>query len=142
MNLAPVVLNNIEPPDVIEKIWDILAKNEHIRASELTIDKYFGLEKRNPVYPYRKSYKSELALGVYHHLNYIGCYPDKKVHIDKYFTSSFSDMSHISIASYCSYLLSCDMRLCKKAEAAYEYLDIKTSVMHLDINIKAKPSQP
>lgn len=131
LKLSPIELNNIQPPNVVQQVWDFIAKDQSVKDSGLTIDQYFGLDGRYSVYPDRKPYKSELVQTVYHQLNYCGYHPDKKLHSDSNFTSSFSDMNHVSRASYCDYLMSGDERLVKKAFAAYEYVGVHTSAVQI-----------
>ena len=131
LNLSPIELNNIQPPNVVQQVWDFIAKDQSVKDSGLTIEQYFGLDGRYSVYPDRKPYKSELVQTVYHQLNFCGYHPDKKLHSDSNFTSSFSDMNHVSRASYCDYLMSGDERLIKKAFAAYEYVGVHTLAVQI-----------
>lgn len=134
LKLSSLELNNIQAPNVVQQVWDVIAKDQNIKDSGLTIEGYFGLDGRYSISPDRKPYKSELVQIVYHQLNFCGYFSDKKLHNDGNFTSSFSDMLHVSRASYCDCLLSGDERLIKKAFASYEYVGIDTSTMHITYN--------
>ena len=131
LKLSPVELNNIKPPNVVQQVWEYIAKDKNIKDSGLTMDEYFGMDGRYSVYSDREPFKSELVQTVYHQLNFCGYYPDKKLYNDNNFTSSFSDMVHVSRASYCTSLISGDERLIKKAQATYEYVGIDTLAIHV-----------
>ena len=133
LEMGPRELNNIAPPNVLEKIWNIykvlLPTNEHIKD----LEDFFRI-KVNPIYPDRPYYKHQKVTGIYNMLNTLGYYPDSKVDKARRFVASMSDNSHASLASFCDVLLSRDKNFVKKVSAAYEYLNITTIVKHVVVN--------
>ena len=131
--IGPVILKNIKPPNVIEKIWQMLSDIEGF--SEIGMEAFFGVK------PYRFEADSvrertiqEKVNAVYHQLNFLGYYRDSKMRIDRRFRASFSDMTHAGIASFCHLFLCRDEDLVMKAAAAYEYLGVNTRILHYKAN--------
>lgn len=127
VGIGPKELNNIEPPNVIEKIWDVLkvklSKNDRIKSAE----EFFHI-RINPIYPEKPYYLHQKVTGMYSMLNTIGYFPDSKVHKERRFIAAMSDNSHASMASFCDLLLSRDESFVKKVRAVYEYLGVPTEV--------------
>lgn len=127
VGIGPKELNNIEPPKVIEKIWDAfkdkLPKNDHINS----LEDFFQISI-NPIYPDRPYHLHQKVTAMYNMLNTIGYFPDSKVHQERRFIAAMSDNSHASMASFCSLLLSRDENFVKKVWAVYEYLGVPTEV--------------
>jgi hypothetical protein len=132
VGIGPKELNNIEPPNVLVKIWDEF-KTLPTYQSTLDMDDFFQL-KKNPINPEQPYYKHQKVTGIYNMLNTFGYYPDSKVHKERRFIASVSDNSHASIASFCQILLSNDLNFIKKVTAAYEYLKIPTQAHHVVLN--------
>lgn len=126
--LGPIQLNNIEPPHVLEKIWNEY-KNLEIYKSIKSIEQFFGLSF-NPIYN-REYFFFEKVTLIYNTLNIIGYHPDSKLHKQKRFTAAMSDTSHASFGSFSDFLFSRDIAFTKKATAAYEFLQINTKVVEL-----------
>ena len=126
-------LNNIYPPDVLLKIWELYKDKEPSCKYDHSFDNFF-LIKVHPIYPDKKYYNFEKVNTIYSVLNMIGYYSDKGAYKNmNRFISAFSDMGHASAASFTSTLFSCDKNFIKKTEAAYEYLDINTNIVNPDI---------
>lgn len=133
VQVGPKELNNIKPPKVIEKIWDIykvtLPDNNPINA----IDDFFKI-RFNPIYPDRPYHLHQKITAMYNMLNTLGYFPDSKVHKEERFVAAMSDNSHASMASFCALLLSRDKSFVKKVQAVYEYLDVPTEVKLVTVN--------
>jgi hypothetical protein len=84
----------------------------------------------------REKTPSEKVNGIYHQLNFLGYYRDTGMKNNRGFVRSSSDMTHAGIASFCHLLLCRDEGLVVKAAAAYEYLGIKTNIVHFQANKK------
>lgn len=130
VGIGPKQLNNIEPPNVLVKIWDKLKTLPTYSQANMDIDDLFQL-KKNPIYPEQPYFKHQKVTGIYNMLNTLGYYPDSKVHKERRFIAAASDNSHASIASFCNFLLSNDEHFIKKVNAAYEYLKIPTQAKHV-----------
>jgi hypothetical protein len=133
VGIGPKQLNNIEPPNVLIKIWDELRTLPTYSQANIDIDDFFQL-KKNPIYPEQTYFKHQKVTGIYNMLNTLGYYPDSKVHKERRFIAAVSDNSHASIASFCNFLLSNDEHFIKKVNAAYEYLEIPTLAKHVVFN--------
>ncbi len=127
VGIGPKELNNIEPPNVIEKIWDVfkvkLPKNDQINS----LEDFFQI-RINPIYPDRPYHLHQKVTGMYNMLNTLGYFPDSKVHKERRFIAAMSDNSHASMASFCNLLLSRDENFVRKVRAVYEYLGVQTEV--------------
>jgi len=125
VNVSAKELNNIQPPRVIEKIWDRIEKSDYIKIKNISLDQFFGIGKNKkftsgniPTY-----YK---ICVLYIMLNAIGYNTDDNLLKNKRFTTSVRDAKHVANASFAHFLLSKDKKLIKKAKAIYEYLKIGT----------------
>lgn len=127
--LDPKILNNIEPPNVIEKIWNLYEGffTDTDRINDL---EDLFLIKSNIIYADRSIYTHQKITMMYHMLNTIGYEPDSKLHKEKRLIASLSDGSHSSVASFCNVFMSKDKSLVLKTRAIYEYLQVKTEVVH------------
>ena len=71
MGIGAKELNNIEPPNVIEKIWDIfkvkIPKNDHIKS----LEDFFQI-RINSIFPDRPYHLHQKVTGMYNMLNTIG----------------------------------------------------------------------
>lgn len=133
--LGALVLKNIKPPNVVVQVFDCV-KNSMVGV-ELDIDMFFGVkslphEANND----REKTLSEKVNGVYHQLNFLGYYRDTDMKKTRGFVRSSSDMTHAGVASFCHLFLCRDEGLVVKAAAAYEYLGIKTKILHFQANKK------
>jgi len=133
VGIGPKQLNNIEPPNVLVKIFDKFKELPDYSQSNMDIDDFFQL-KKNPIYPEQPYFKHQKVTGIYNILNILGYCPDSKVHKERRFIAAVSDNGHASIASFCDFLLSNDEHFIKKVSAAYEYLEIPTLAKHVELN--------
>lgn len=126
-SLGPKVLNNIKPPDVVKQIWALLQPGI---GDEIDLDTFLGL-KPFPVgaTEHRHLTVLEKVNAVYHQLNFVGYWRDTRMHRPAKFTSSFSDMTHAGLASFCHVLIAGDRKMLMKAAAAYEYLNVSTEIV-------------
>lgn len=131
LNVTPLHLNNIEPPNVVEQIWQQVSMNEAVASSDTTIEQFFGVTAKSYSFPDQDNAPSDHVIGVYQVLNMVGYHPDKKPHNPNSFVSTSSDMIHASMGYYCSAIISCDDRFVKKTSAAYDFLNIPTHVIHV-----------
>jgi len=127
--LDPKVLNNIQPPGVVHKVWDLV--KAHFQGVQLDLETFFGIKPQ----PFEADANRERTIlervnAIYHQLNFLGYYRDSRMSRQRRFVASFSDLTHAGMASFCSVLLCRDERLVMKAAAAYEYLDVRTVILH------------
>lgn len=125
--VGAIVLNNVNPPNVVNKIWNKMQNVEGIDKLDREI--FFGLKP----YSFEEEDKHRtipnMVYAIYNQLNNVGYYPDSKISQEKRFRASFSDANHVSIAVFCHYFLSKDENLVMKAQAAYEYLRVGTKII-------------
>lgn len=133
MGIGPAELNNIEPPNAIEKIWDIFKAKLPEKDRIKSLDDFFQI-RINPIYPDRPCHLHQKVTGMYNMLNTLGYFPDSKVHKERRFVAAMSDNSHASMASFCNLLLSRDENFIKKVRAIYEYLEVPTEVTLVTVN--------
>lgn len=137
--IGPVVLNNVKPPNVVEKIWQMLSDIEGF--SEIDIETFFGVKPHSfEADSDRERTIQEKVNAVYHQLNFLGYYRDSKMKKDRRFRASFSDMTHAGVASFCHLFLCRDEDLVMKAAAAYEYLGVNTRILHYKANKQIQPT--
>ena len=144
-NLGAKVLKNIKGPEVVEKIFAALQESLPLVDGEspitLEIDQFFGI-KSQPHEPNsdREKTLSEKVNGIYHQLNFLGYYRDSDMKKSRGFVRSSSDMTHAGLASFCHLLLCRDEGLVMKASAAYEYLGVRTKILHFQANKSIQPT--
>lgn len=131
--LGAKVLKNVEGPCVVQKIWAML--ESQFDGADMDIDTFFGIKPFRHEADYgRERTVLEKVNGIYHQLNFLGYYRDSKMHKERRFKASFSDMTHAGLASFCHLLICRDEDLVKKAAAAYEYLGVGTKILHYKAN--------
>jgi hypothetical protein len=135
VKLGPKELNNITPPNVLQKIWNEYRAIAPYSTMSNNIEDFFGLSK-NAIYPDRPFFKHQKVVAIYNMLNTLGYYQDSKVHKERRFTASLSDTSHASLASFCNILISRDEYFVNKARAAYEFLEISTLVQFVNLELE------
>lgn len=133
LNIGPKELNNIKPPNILKKIWEMYKSLEPYNNQRVDMEDFFAL-KINPIYPDRPYYNHQKVTGIYNFLNTLGYFPDSNTHKEKRFVAAMSDNSHAAMATFCHLLLSGDKNFVKKVQAAYEYLNIQTTVKLVVIN--------
>jgi len=137
--IGPVVLKNVAPPNVVEKVWQMLSNIEGF--SEIDMETFFGVKPHSfEEDSDRERTIQEKVNAIYHQLNFLGYYRDSKMKKDRRFRASFSDMTHAGIASFCHLFLCRDEDLVMKAAAAYEYLGVKTRILHYKANKQIQPT--
>lgn len=132
IGVGPIELNNIVPPMVVEKVWEMISTK---LPKEAAFEKMFGLAAQYDGADVPKT-NIERCNAMYHALNYFGYYRDSGMKKLKRVHASSSDMTHAGYASLCNILVSDDEDFCKKAMAVYEYLKIDTYVVYT--NLKGK----
>ena len=92
--------------------------------------KMFGLEA---VVALQRAPESivEKVNALYNALNFLGYYRDKGMKDLPRVTASLSDTTHAGYASVCDWLFSSDENLVRKAEAAYEFLEVPTKILYI-----------
>lgn len=129
VNVLPKQLNNVEPPNVIEQIWEMLTSSEKFSGTQLTIDDFFTMESFSeaPLHCHQK------VTRMYNTLNLVGYHQDTDLNKDNRFIASMDDCTHAEMASFCHALFSNDKKFLKKAKAIYEYLGIATTIFTIEI---------
>jgi hypothetical protein len=130
--IGPVQLNNIEPPNILEKIWATHKDVDGYAGLDFTIEQFYGISL-NPIYN-REMYLFEKITSIYNVLNVIGYHPDSKMKNEKRFTAAMSDAGHASIGSFANFVFSRDIAFVKKTRAAYEFLQAKAQVIQVTVN--------
>ncbi|WP_224791230.1 hypothetical protein [Pseudomonas fluorescens] len=126
VGMGPVQLNNVEPPRVIEKIWDIYQHLDDYRGKGFSIENFLGISN-SPIYN-REMHLHEKVTAIYNLLNFIGYKPDSRLYKEQRHVASISDAAHASIASHAHVLLSGDHAFVNKVRAIYEFLNVQTDV--------------
>tara|TARA_B100001250_G_scaffold385436_1_gene381177 strand:- start:1257 stop:2312 length:1056 start_codon:yes stop_codon:yes gene_type:complete len=133
VGLGPKELNNIDPPNVIEKIWDATKANLPKTLQVTSLEDFFQINV-NPINPERPYHLHQKVTAIYNMLNTLGYFPDSKVYKERRFIAAMSDNSHASMASFCNLLLSRDENFVRKTRAVYEYLGVPTEVQLVTLN--------
>jgi hypothetical protein len=133
--LGPKVFKNVQPPEIVRKIWGHVETSPTLKGIQLDLETFFGIKPQ----PYeadadRERTTPEKVNAVYHQLNFLGYYRDSKMATPRRFVASFSDMTHAGLASFCHLLICRDEDLVKKTAAAYEYLGVGTTILHYESN--------
>lgn len=123
---GPTELNNLTGPHILKKVWHRLSKSSG--AGEQDPETQF----LQHLSQYGATSKPALANSIYSYLNFVGYWRDKKLMNRGRFDASISDSSHAGLASYCRFLISGDRPMLKKTFAAFEYLDIGTTIIIFD----------
>ena len=130
--LGPKQLNNISPPNVIEKIWELHKFAPGYREHGFNIEQFLGISKTD--FQHREMHLHEKVTACYNVLNVVGYHQDSNLKSEKRFTAAMSDAGHAAIASFAAYVFSNDKAFIKKTQAVYEYLDAATKVIEIVIN--------
>lgn len=123
-------LNKIEFPNVINQIWKML-QNNNAELEGVELEDFFQLRKLIPKNEY---YIFEKVNQIYTMLNLLGYHQDKGMNKEKRFIASFSDMSHASYSCFCDYLFTRDKAFSLKVDTAYEYLNVATQVVFVQVS--------
>ncbi len=130
--IGPMQLNNIEPPNVIEQIWEAHSELDGYKGNEFSIEQFYGISL-NPIYN-REMFFFERVTSIYNVLNVVGYHPDSKMKKERRFTAAMSDAGHASIGSFADYVFSRDLAFVKKTRACYEFLNIKSQVIEVTVS--------
>ena len=129
---GPAKLQNINGPNILQKLWERIRPG--MPPNSLTMEQFFGIAPVPGVTPSKWNFSIiEKVNAIYHQLNFVGYYRDLAMHKTQRFGAHFSDMTHAGLASFCDRFLCMDADLAKKAEAAYEYLGVRTEIACLPI---------
>lgn len=130
------VLNNIEAPNVLEKIYNLY--KTHPDFSKLSIHEFYLISDNKDSH---KLYKFEKVSNIYLMLNLIG-YKRDKGFSKKYerLVSAQSDAQHLSYACYCSFFFSEDKSFVDKAKAIFNFLNINSEAVKVSFNVNYETS--
>jgi hypothetical protein len=128
--IGPKQLQNISPPNVIQKIWAELSNMMKLK-NEITFEQFFHLDT-NPIYPNEEFPIYSKVGRLYNVLNLVGYYQDKDIEKLNRFSGSLYDSNHVSNAIFCNCFMTSDYALVKKCAAIYEYLNIGTKILHFE----------
>lgn len=132
LQLSPAELNNIKPPNVIDKLDRTVTKKVSGRFPELTSG--FGvrvlLETVVKYFPASADYGIENKMAAaFSGLNFLGFWPDNAKKTTP--IASFHDSMHAGNAALCSYFVTEDKALRIKTQAVYELFGVKTEVVDI-----------
>lgn len=130
--IGPIQLNNIEPPNVVEKIWEAHSELDGYKRNGFTVEQFYGISW-NPTYN-REMFLFEKIASIYNTLNLVGYYPDSKMKKERRLTAAMSDAGHASIGSCADYVFSRDLAFVKKTRACYEFLRAKSQVIEVTVS--------
>lgn len=116
--------SQVEGPDKIRKLWDVVEKN----FDEISCEQFFGF-KIEDAQEYETEKMHNDITACHGMLNMVGYCSDAGISKSSKFANISSDAGHIFYAAFCDIFISADQRLRDKAEAIYEYKEIKTRVM-------------
>lgn len=126
VGIGPKELNNVKPPRVIEKIWQIYQNLDGYRGQAYSIENFLGIAG-SPLYN-REMHIPEKVTAIYNLLNVIGYRTDSKLNREHRHIAAISDAAHAAIASRANCLLSADEVFVDKVRAIYEYLGVSAEV--------------
>ncbi len=127
MGIAPISLNNIRPPNVMQRIWEQVRAPGEIPPQISSASDFL----EQGVWAHMKDGEPtwEGKIGDYYSLlNFIGYCPDENLHKDGGFRSAMGDHIHASYAAFAQLFITCDEKMAKKTYAIYEHLGIKTVI--------------
>lgn len=127
IEIAPISLNNIHPPNVIQKIWDQASASGKIPSQINSAGDFLAKGVWAHIKDGEPTWADKIG-SLYNLLNLIGYCPDNKLHKDDKFHSSMGDQTHATFAAFAQILITGDGRMAKKIYAVYEYLGIGTLV--------------
>ena len=132
------ILSNLDPNNglIIDQIWNLIKDV----MEDIEKDQFFG--KRS--FSFQNDFVYSKFKNVIHcHsvLNYLGYWPDGGlVKMSKIYGIN-SDASHLAHSIFCEGIMSGDKRMCKKAQAIFSYLDLRTEVYQLEFG-QTETKQP
>lgn len=132
IGIGPNRLNNVEPPNVIEKIdqqvQEQLQKQCGEEAPDLGVQKLLetAVSARRTVGQEDLGIESDIV-AVFTALNWFGFWPDKDGSTN--LVAGFNDSRHAAAAIFCDFFVSDDKALRLKTAAAYEFLGVETIIL-------------
>lgn len=131
MGISGKILNNIEAPNVLEKIYNLY--KVHPDFKDIPICDFYLIPETQGS---KELYRFEKVFNIYLMLNMIG-YKRDKGFSKKYkrLISAQSDAQHLSYACYCNFVFSEDKSFIDKARAIFDFLNIGTEVVKMNFNI-------
>lgn len=123
IGVYPKHLNNIQAPNVIEKIWGLYKEKEGYKNSN--INDFWAITINEKIKG-RELYNYEKVNIFYNMMNFIGFHQDTKIDQIDGTQRSMSDFTHAQLASFCNFFFTHDKKLEIKTKAIYEYLGINT----------------
>lgn len=129
--LSAVQLNNIEAPNIIEKIFSAL------KESTPDFEVQFGQPEDYFKWDTFNINKEDLFSKInfiFNFLNIVGYWPDNNIADEKKFNAAMSDSQHASYAAYTNKFLTRDFKFSKRLYAVYEYLNIGTEVKYFSLD--------
>jgi hypothetical protein len=126
VGIGPKQLNNIKPPRVIEKIWQVYQDLDGYRDQGYSIENFLGIDGY-PLYK-REMLIPEKVTAMYNLLNIIGYRTDSRLNREHRHIAAISDAAHAAIASRANCMLSADEVFVEKVRAIYEYLGVTAEV--------------
>jgi hypothetical protein len=103
--------------------------------ANVSIAVYFGVEQADG----RTRCQAEKAQSVFNVLGIVGYHRDPNLDQMRRMESLMSDMGHVAFASYCHALATRDIRLAKRAAAAYEFVGCPTRAIPLTVKSALAP---
>ncbi|MBC3481741.1 hypothetical protein [Pseudomonas sp. SWRI77] len=128
--IGPVELNNIRPPNVLQKVFLAHSELEGYAGKGFSIDQFYGISA-GPIYG-REQFFHEKVTSIYNVLNIVGFNQDTRLSREARQISSASDAAHASIAIGAELLVSCDEAFLVKVRAIYDFLGLPTQVHKLE----------
>lgn len=126
VGVGPVQFNNVQPPNVIRKLWEMHQELDGYKGMGYVIEDFVGISL-HPIYG-REMHQHEKVTSVYNVLNVIGYKPDSSLNKEHRHIAAISDAAHASVASHSHVLLSADTAFVSKVRAIYDFLEISTNV--------------
>ena len=127
MDIAPITLNNIHPPNVMQGIWRQVCASGKIPPQISSASDFL----EQGVWAHMKdgelTWEDKIG-SLYSFLNFIGYCPDEDLHKDGGFRSAMGDHMHVSYAAFAQLFITGDEKMAKKTYAIYEHLGIKTVI--------------
>ena len=116
--------SQVEGPGKIRKLWSLVEKH----FDDISCEQLFGFKIEDA-----QEHKTETLyndiIACHGMLNMVGYCSDIGMSKPNKVANILSDAAHIFYAAFCDVFISADQRLRGKAEAIYEYKEIKTQVM-------------
>lgn len=127
MEIAPLSLNNIRPPNVMQNIWEQVHASGTIPSQISSANDFLEQGVWAHMKDGEPTWEDKIG-GFYSLLNFIGYCPDEDLHKDGGFRSAMGDHVHATYAAFAQLFITCDEKMAKKTYAIYEYLGIRTIV--------------